>query len=435
METKRNFTEISREAGISHQNLQHFMSNSPWSEKEVYQQVQEEIKQIAALQIGGALLLDESADEKAADKSAGAGRQYNGRLGKVDMSQVGVFLAYANLTVPQSMWTWIEGELFLPEAWFDDEHAKLRERLDVPDDIEFKTKVEIGWELIERVTENQLPFEVVCCDCLYVCYEWLRSKIRGLNRSYMAEIPADTQVYLKKPRLGVPKSKSKRGRRPSKIKVLSSAKPVPVDSLIENKDTIWQRIRVRHTERGYLCDLFAARRVWTIYEGKAISEWLVMRQESDGKYTYALSNVPADTKLPQLAWWKCQRYFIERANQEAKSELGWDEFEAQKYLAWQHHLALTVLASWFITRTKYQWACTYGRDPVLLEALFVPILPALSVANIRSLRSEVMPLKQLSPEQAVEKVIEHLINRTRSRRSRIKNQPNIREAAEDTGYG
>lgn len=86
--TNRNFTEISREAGISHQNLQHFMSHSPWSEKDVYRQIQEEIKQIPSLQTGGALLLDESANEKAGYKSAGAGRQYNGRLGKVDMSFV-----------------------------------------------------------------------------------------------------------------------------------------------------------------------------------------------------------------------------------------------------------------------------------------------------------------------------------------------------------
>jgi hypothetical protein len=77
------------------------------------------------------------------------------------MSQVGVFLAYANLTVPQSMWTWVEGDLFLPEACFDKEHAELREHLDVPEELKFQTKVEIGWKLIERVTENGLPFEVV----------------------------------------------------------------------------------------------------------------------------------------------------------------------------------------------------------------------------------------------------------------------------------
>ena len=111
-------TEISRETFMRSQNLQHFMSNSPWQVQPIYQQIQEDIKQIPALQTGGALILDVRSDEKAGDKSAGAGCQYNGRFGKVDMSQVGVFLAYTNLTMPQFMWTWVEGDLFLPEVWF-----------------------------------------------------------------------------------------------------------------------------------------------------------------------------------------------------------------------------------------------------------------------------------------------------------------------------
>ena len=34
------------------------------------------------------LVLDESAEEKGGPHSAGAGRQHNGRLGKIEMSQV-----------------------------------------------------------------------------------------------------------------------------------------------------------------------------------------------------------------------------------------------------------------------------------------------------------------------------------------------------------
>jgi len=58
---------------------------------------------------------------------------------------------------------------------------------------------------------------------------------------------------------------------------------------------------------------------------------------------------------------------VERANQDAKSELGWDELEAQKYLAWMHHLALTILSLRFITQTKIEWAEQYARDPSLLQ--------------------------------------------------------------------
>jgi hypothetical protein len=72
------------------QNVQQFMTDSPWPAQVVIQQVQLEIRATPSLSQGGVLLLDESADEKAGPNSAGAGRQHSGRLGKVEMSRVGV---------------------------------------------------------------------------------------------------------------------------------------------------------------------------------------------------------------------------------------------------------------------------------------------------------------------------------------------------------
>jgi len=98
MDTKRNFANIGRHTGVPGQNVQHFMSNSPWSAQAVFRQIQADIAATPGLEKGGVLILDDSADEKAGEGSAGAARQYNGRLGKVDLSQVGVFLAYANFS-------------------------------------------------------------------------------------------------------------------------------------------------------------------------------------------------------------------------------------------------------------------------------------------------------------------------------------------------
>jgi hypothetical protein len=54
---------------------------------------------------GGVLMLDESPIKKAGTEAAGAARQWNGRIGHVDLSQVGTFLAYANGPVR----TWVDG--------------------------------------------------------------------------------------------------------------------------------------------------------------------------------------------------------------------------------------------------------------------------------------------------------------------------------------
>jgi SRSO17 transposase len=417
MERGRNFVNIGFSTGVAEQNMHHFMSNSPWSAQGVIQQVQEEIAATPGLGQGGVLILDESADAKAGEKSAGAGRQYNGRLGKVDMSQVGTFLAYAN----GSVWTWVDGELYLPRHWFAPEMTDLRKKLGIPTEREFETKIELGWKMIQRAHANGLSFEAICCDDFYGQSSDFRAEMKAAEFIYMADVPHNTQVYLKRPVVGVPEAKpGKHGRKPSRSRVLSPDKPLKVSDVARLEGTNWRRVRVRDTERGELNDEFAARRVWTIHEDEPVQEWLVMRHESGGKCTYSLSNDTPNTPLKRLAWLKCQRYFVERANQDAKSELGWDELEAQKYLAWMHHLALTILSFWFITQTKIKWAKQYARDPTMLQQFEVDVLPALSTANVRALLRAVMPLPQLTPAGARAHVVKCLVNRTRSRKSRMK---------------
>jgi len=422
MKTGRNYANIARrvtDPDEDGQNLQQFMSDSPWEAQVVIRQVQREIATTSGLQQGGVLLLDESADEKAGPKSAGSGRQHNGRLGKIEMSQVGVFLAFYK----ELVWTWVDGELFLPKHWFTPEMASERKRVGVPEERQFATKIELGWQMIQRVQAHGLLFEAVACDDLYGRSGWLRHQMEQAGIIYMAEVPEDTQVFLTKPDFGIPPpTPGQVGRFHTHPKVLSGDHPVEARQLIAFPDTYFQRFLVRSTERGELDDRFAMRRIWTIREDELAEEWLVIRHEYDQRYTCALSNAPADTTPERLAWLKCVRHFVERANQDAKSEIGWDELQAQKYRAWEHHLAMTIMATWFIAQTKNDWANTYARDPQLTQDLELKDLPALSVANVRELLQAMMPLPQLSPDQATHLVIKHLVKRSRSTRSRHKSQ-------------
>lgn len=124
-------------------------------------------------------------------------------------------------------------------------------------------------------------------------------------------------------------------------------------------------------------------------------------------------------QLELMAQPKSQRYFIECSHQEAKSDFGWDEFQALKYRAWEHQLALTIMASWFITETRLAWRHKFAPEPDLLLLYEIEILPNLSVANVRTLLRASLPLPQLSPLQAAQLVIKHLVNRIRSRKSRL----------------
>lgn len=420
METDRNYANIGRNTGVSKQNMHHFMSNSPWQSSDVVIQVQEEIKETEGLNEGGYLILDESADEKAGDKSAAAGRQHNGRLGKVEMSQVGVYVSYVNLETEVPIWTWIDSELYMQKHWFEEDMQKERERLGIPEDRTFETKIELGLKMIRRAKSNGLPFKGIGCDALYGRDMKFRAELRNDGILYMADVPYNTKVYLNKPKLEIPKKKSNRGRNPQKVQVVSIEKAINVNKIMRKKD--WKRIQVRDTERGILNDEFAIRRVWTICDGEAVEEWLVVRKEKNNKFSYSLSNGPLEMPFKELVWWKCQRYFVERSNQDAKSETGADEFQAQKFKGWEHHSAFCILACWFLAQTKLNWSRKYDRDPELAEQFKIDVLPCLSYSNIRELLRVVMPLPQLTSEEAAFQVAKHLVNRTRSKKSRLNKQ-------------
>jgi len=422
MEEKRNYANMARRIigpEADGQNLQQFVSDSPWEAQGVFRQIQEEIATRPGLE-DGFLTLDESGDERDGDKSAGAARQYLPRLGKIEMGQMGVCLSYSK----DGLWAMVDAEIYLPQEWFDETHRKLHKKLHIPPGRTFMTKQALGLEMIRRAKSNGLPFRVVMGDCSYGKDPHFRRDVAAEALTYLFDIPSTAEVYLQRPTVGIPESGSGgKGRRGSQPRVLSGDRPVSVQTLRNDPQSVYQRVELRHTERGLLTAQCAARRVWTVTpEGGILEEWLLITVRNSGEVKFSVSNAPVTTSCEELGRWRCQRYFVERVFQDAKSEAGWDELIARKYRAWVHHAALDALALWFIAETKWEFARQYPRDPALKEELEVVVLPALSMANVREMLRAVLPRQQLSPEQATAVVLRHLTQRSRSTRSRLKAQ-------------
>jgi SRSO17 transposase len=252
-------------------------------------------------------------------------------------------------------------------------------------------------------------------DDLYGRNTVLRQRLQEAGIEYYGDVPATTVVYLTKPQ--VIYEQSRRGKKEKRVIVADQRREVR--DLVSSPDLERANLTLRPSERGMLQAEFARCRVWVLYDDTPRQEWLLIRRSAQ-QTTYVLSNAHPDTSLATMAWRKSHRYFIERSNQDAKSELGWDEFQATKYQAWQHQLALTILASWFVAETRLDWLARFSRDPDLLAHYETDVLPLLSVANVRELLRAAMPLPQLTTQQAIDLVVEHLVNRTRSRRSRLR---------------
>lgn len=83
---------VERVPESNYQQLQHFISESEWDAPSVMNDVAKNTHLSLEFLTGEkGLILDESGNEKAGEKSVGVARQYIGNVGKVCNSQVGVY--------------------------------------------------------------------------------------------------------------------------------------------------------------------------------------------------------------------------------------------------------------------------------------------------------------------------------------------------------
>src|SRR6185312_1332096 len=133
--------------------LQKFINIAPWDHSDVQAEVQsvfaDELAPTAvASPIGVVGVIDESGFSKKGDHSAGVARQHNGRLGKEDNCQVGVYL----VGVTPGGSALLDHQLYLPESWCEDAKAcrERREKVHIPVDVAFRTKPRIAAGLIRQ---------------------------------------------------------------------------------------------------------------------------------------------------------------------------------------------------------------------------------------------------------------------------------------------
>lgn len=143
--TRKNVEQMVLGLGKKVRSLQYFIGKSPYAGEAVTAIHQGLIGETLG-EANGIALIDESSTVKQGADSAGVARQYCGSVGKIANGQVGVYLGYAS----RKGYALVEGQLFLPEGWFDEEQTGRQQACSVPEDLGFKTKPEIGLELLQK---------------------------------------------------------------------------------------------------------------------------------------------------------------------------------------------------------------------------------------------------------------------------------------------
>jgi SRSO17 transposase len=331
-----------------YQGLQQFLADSPWDPAAVVRAVAERV----APEIGvEAWVLDDTGFPKDGRDSPGVKRQYSGTLGKVGNCQIGVSVhaAGAKGTVPLG-WA-----LYLPEEWCADPERRAKAK--IPAAVEFKTKPELGVELVEAAAGWEIPQAPLLGDQAYGDNTELRERLHLAGSEYVLSVGAATSVFAPETRFGVPERTGKRGRPRSRPR--PDRKPEAIEALIarlgpEHFQTVTFRdgpdgepvtsrfcfLRVRAANRS------DKRSPWPPREEWLIAEW---PEKQDAPIDYWLSNLPEDAEPERLARLARLRWKIELDYKQLKGELGLDHYEGRSWLGWHHHTALVTAAHGFLT--------------------------------------------------------------------------------------
>src|ERR1700729_2587409 len=142
--------------------------------------------------VGGAVvcwIVDDTGLPKKGTHSVGVARQYCGQVGKQDNCRVAVSLSIA---------TWssslpIAYRLYLPKEWAED--AERREKTEVPEAVEFKTKPEIALDQIRAAVAADLDRGVVLADAAYGINTEFRDELTRVGLQYAVGVQSSTTVW------------------------------------------------------------------------------------------------------------------------------------------------------------------------------------------------------------------------------------------------
>jgi SRSO17 transposase len=311
--------------GSSEQRLQEFLTNMQWDEQDLNRQRVR--KMIAEATRGeGVLVFDDTGFPKQGTASVGVERQYAGTLGKVGNCQIAVTCCY---TDRQATWP-VAVRLYVPKTWA--QAPARRQQARVPAEVAFQTKPEIALTLLDQARAWGVPHRCVVADADY-----------GDNPNFLAGLEARQEPYVVAVRTDFQMS-------------VGQAATSPVwraDQLLQTVPRWqWRTIRWRHGTTGWLRKKFVGVRGWRVtsdghrHEGWLVGERAPRDQPEERKYFW--SNLPLDTPLETLAGYAHRRHAIEQFHEEAKGELGWDQYQGRLWPGFHRHAVTVMLAHSFL---------------------------------------------------------------------------------------
>ncbi len=313
---RKNGWQMAEELGEANAHgVQRLLEEADWDEEAV----RDELRTYVIEQLGepaGILVVDETGFVKKGKKSAGVARQYSGTAGRRENSQVGVFLSYASSKGA----AFIDRALYLPEEWTQD-RVRCREA-GIPDEVEFATKGELAKLMLARAFAAEVPAEWVVGDTVYG-YDELRLWLEAQQKNYVLAVSETHQIWVQ--------------GRPQPVGLLAALLP----------DEAWVVLSRGVGSKG--SRLYEWAWLQLPNEAEAASEWarwvLIRRSLSDpSERAYYRVYGPTTTTLAEVVRVTGSRWKIEEGYEQAKGQVGLDQYEVRTWRAWHRYVTLALLA-------------------------------------------------------------------------------------------
>ena len=316
---RRTCWQLAEQAGdVSPHRMQRLLGEAVWDADAVRDDVRGYVVDRLG-DAGGVLIVDDTGDLKKGTHTVGVQRQYTGTAGRIENSQVAVFLAYA---VPAGA-TLIDRELYLPRCWADDPGR--RAAAGVPEAVGFATKHTLARRMLDRALDGGVPAAWVAGDEFYGGDARLRRNLQGRGVGYVLAVAKSHRVV---------RHRAIAGERADRI---AAALP----------RRAWNRYSAGPGSKGARDYDWAFVNIVAPEDERAAGgrhTLMIRRRISDGQLAFYRCWTHHPQGLPTLVKVAGTRWHIETGFQTAKNTTGLDEHQVRRWDSWYRHTTLVLLA-------------------------------------------------------------------------------------------
>ncbi|MER7826973.1 IS701 family transposase [Streptomyces sp. NPDC096097] len=314
---RKNCWQLAEQAGLARPGpMQRMLRYARWEADAV----RDDIRAYAVEHLGtdgGVLIVDETGFVKKGRASAGVQRQYTGTAGRVENSQVGVFLAYAT-SRGRAL---IDRRLYLPEqSWCAD--PERRDAAGIPDEVQFATKPRLAWEMIAAALGAGVEARWVTGDEAYGQDPQLRAALEACRTGYVMAVACSTRVWINQ------------GRTPVRADTVTERLPA----------TAWHRQSAGIGAKGPRYYDWA----WIHIGSDRHRHLLIRRNRTTGELAFYLCWSPIEVPLAELVRVAGIRWSVEECFQAANGQVGLDHYQVRNWTSWHRHITLAMLALAFL---------------------------------------------------------------------------------------